>query len=130
MQYDISKQVKSGFRDTMEAVTNELKKEGFGIISEIDLTAKFREKLNIDFRNYRILGACNPEFAHRAIGMEDKIGLMLPCNILVQEHTDGSVEVSAINPLQSIGNLGNPALAELAEDVTHRLKKVIENVAR
>jgi uncharacterized protein (DUF302 family) len=128
MQYDISKQVKSSFSDTLNAVTNELKKEGFGIISEIDLTAKFREKLNIDFRNYRILGACNPEFAHRAIGMEDKIGLMLPCNILVQEHANGSVEVSAINPLQSIGNIGNPELAELADDVTDRLKKVIENV--
>ena len=128
MQYDISKQVKSSFSDTLNAVTNELKKEGFGIISEIDLTAKFREKLNIDFRNYRILGACNPEFAHRAIGMEDKIGLMLPCNILVQEHANGSVEVSAIDPLQSIGNIGNPELAELADDVTDRLKKVIENV--
>lgn len=128
MQYDISKQVKSSFSDTLNAVTNELKKEGFGIISEIDLTAKFREKLNIDFRNYRILGACNPEFAHRAIGMEDKIGLMLPCNVLVQEHANGSVEVSAINPLQSIGNIGNPELAELADDVTDRLKKVIENV--
>lgn len=128
MKYDISKQVKSSFRDALDSVTAELKKEGFGIISEIDLTEKFKEKLNVDFRNYRILGACNPGFAHEAIAMEDKIGLMLPCNVLVQEHENGNVEVSAMNPMHSIGNIGNPELEKIASEVTDRLKKAIDRL--
>ena len=105
MNYNISKKVDSNFQDTISKVTNELQNEGFGIITEIDLQNKFKEKLGIDFRNYKILGACNPAMAYMAIEIEDKIGTMLPCNIVVQEHENGEVEVSAINPMSSIGQL-------------------------
>jgi uncharacterized protein (DUF302 family) len=89
MSYNISKKAEGTFDDTIIKVTGELKKEGFGIISEIDLKEKFKEKLNVDFRNYKILGACNPAIAYKAIQQEDKIGIMLPCNILIQEHENG-----------------------------------------
>ena len=129
MSYNISKKVEGTFEDTINKVTEELKKEGFGIISEIDLKEKFKEKLNVDFRNYKILGACNPALAFKAIQQEDKIGTMLPCNILVQEHENGEVEVSAINPLASIGAVNNESLQSIAEEVTGRLKVVIENLS-
>ena len=92
MSYNISKKIERTFDEAIAKVTEELKKEGFGIISEIDLKEKFKEKLNIDFRNYKILGACNPALAYKAIEQEDKIGTMLPCNILVQEHENNCVE--------------------------------------
>ena len=128
MNYNISKKVEGTFDDTINKVTEELKKEGFGIISEIDLKEKFKEKLNVNFRNYKILGACNPALALKAIEQEDKIGTMLPCNILVQEHENGGVEVSAINPLASIGAVNNESLQSIAEEVTSKLKVVIENI--
>ncbi len=128
MNYNISKKVEGTFDDTINKVTEELKKEGFGIISEIDLKEKFKEKLNVNFRNYKILGACNPALALKAIEQEDKIGTMLPCNILVQEHENGEVEVSAINPLASIGAVNNESLQSIAEEVTSKLKVVIENI--
>jgi uncharacterized protein (DUF302 family) len=128
MTFDISKKVSTNFNDTLGQVADALKGEGFGIISEIDLKDKFREKLQVDFRNYKILGACNPAYAHEAIGMEDKIGLMLPCNVLVQEHENGQVEVSAINPLASIGNLGNAELMKLAELITQKLRAAINKL--
>ncbi len=128
MNYNISKKVEGTFDDTINKVTEELKKEGFGIISEIDLKEKFKEKLNVNFRNYKILGACNPALALKAIEQEDKIGTMLPCNILVQEHENGEVEVSAINPLASIGAVNNESLQSIAEEVTSKLKVAIENI--
>ena len=128
MSYNISKKVEGSFDDTIKKVTEELKKEGFGIISEIDLKEKFKEKLNVDFRNYKILGACNPGLAFKAIEQEDKIGTMLPCNILVQEHENGVVEVSAINPLASIGAVNNESLQSIAAEVTSKLKVAIENI--
>lgn len=128
MNYNISKKVEGTFEGTIKKVTEELKKEGFGIISEIDLKEKFKEKLNVNFRNYKILGACNPALALKAIEQEDKIGTMLPCNILVQEHENGEVEVSAINPLASIGAVNNESLQSIAEEVTSKLKVVIENI--
>lgn len=128
MNYNISKKVDSDFKVTVINVTEALKKEGFGIISEIDLKEKFKEKLNIDFRNYKILGACNPALALKAIEQEDKIGTMLPCNILVQEHKNGEVEVSAINPLASIGAVNNESLQSIAAEVSSKLKVVIENI--
>lgn len=128
MSYNISKKVEGTFGETIIKVTEELKKEGFGIISEIDLKEKFKEKLNVDFRNYRILGACNPALAFKAIQQEDKIGTMLPCNILVQEHENGEVEVSAINPLASIGALNNESLQSIAAKITSKLKAAIENI--
>lgn len=128
MSYNISKKVEGAFNDIIAKVTEELKKEGFGIITEIDLKDKFKEKLNVDFRNYKILGACNPALAFKAIEQEDKIGTLLPCNILVQEHENGEVEVSAINPLSSIGAVQNEQLQLLAAEVSSKLKGVIENL--
>lgn len=125
MNYNISKKVEGNFNDAIAKVTAELKKQGFGVITEIDLKEKFKEKLNVDFRNYKILGACNPALAYKAIQQEDKIGTMLPCNILVQEHENGEVEVAAINPLQSIGAIHNEHLQSLAEEVSGKLKDVI-----
>lgn len=128
MRYDISKSVRTPFNETVERVTSELQKEGFGIITEIDLKSKFNEKLGKDFRNYKILGACNPKLAFEAVQKESHIGVMLPCNVLVQEHENGEVEVSAINPMQSIGVVGNPELNSLAEDVTNKLKSAIDRI--
>jgi uncharacterized protein (DUF302 family) len=125
MSYNISKKIQGTFDEAIKNVTEELKKEGFGIISEIDLKDKFKEKLNVDFRNYKILGACNPSLAYKAIQQEDKIGTMLPCNILVQEHETGEVEISAINPLESMGAVDNPNLQSLAAEVSEKLKLVI-----
>ena len=128
MSYNISKKVEGTFEDVINKVTEELKNEGFGIISEIDLKNKFKEKLNVDFRNYKILGACNPSLAYKAIQQEDKIGTMLPCNILVQEHEGGDVEVSAINPLESIGAVDNASLQSIAAEVSGKLSAVIDRL--
>lgn len=128
MNYNISKKVESGFNETIHKISEELKKQGFGIITEIDLKDKFKEKLNIEFRNYTILGACNPALAYQAIQQEDKIGVMLPCNILVQEHQNGEVEVTAINPLVSMGAVQNDELETLASEVSNKLKRVMENI--
>lgn len=128
MSYDISKSVKTPFHETVNRVTSELQKEGFGIITEIDLKSKFSEKLGENFRNYKILGACNPKLAFEAVQKDSHIGVMLPCNVLVQEHEGGEVEVSAINPMQSIGVVGNPELNTLAEDVSNRLKSALDRL--
>ncbi len=128
MSYNISKKLDGTFDEAIKKVTEELKKEGFGIISEIDFKEKFKEKLNVDFRNYKILGACNPSLAYKAIQQEDNIGIMLPCNILVQEHETGGVEVSAINPLESIGAVKNANLQSIAAEVSGKLKSVIEHL--
>jgi len=128
MDYPISKKVTTSFNDTVNRVTSELQKEGFGIITEIDLRSKFREKLGKDFRNYKILGACNPKLAYEAIQKESHIGVMLPCNVLVQEHEDGRVEVSAINPMQSLGVIGNSELEGMATQVSDKLKSALDRV--
>jgi len=128
MSFNISKKIDGTFDDTIIKVTEELKKKGFGIISEIDLKEKFKEKLNVDFRNYKILGACNPALAFKAIEEEDKIGVMLPCNILVQEHENGEIEVSAINPLETIGAAHNEQLQSIAVEVSGKLKEVIDHI--
>lgn len=128
MSYNISKKVKGSFDETIQKVTDELKKEGFGIISEIDLKEKFKEKLNLHFRNYTIFGACNPALAYKAIQQEDKIGTMLPCNVLIQEHENGVVEVSAINPLESIGAVNNERLQSLAAEVSSKLQAVMDTL--
>ena len=128
MGYDIGKLVQGNFIDTIKKLTEELKKEGFGVITEIDLKVKFKEKLNVDFRNYKILGACNSALAFEAIQKDDKIGIMLPCNILIQEHLNGKVEVSAINPLETVGILHNNQLKNLATEVSNKLKLVVERL--
>ncbi len=115
--------------DTMIQRTKEaLKKEGFGVLTEIDMKATLKEKLDVDFHNYKILGACNPPFAHKALLAEDKIGTMLPCNIIVQEKKAGLIEVAAVDPMASMMAVGNKDLSEIASQVTHKLKSVIANL--
>lgn len=128
MNYNISRKLQIGFQEAINKVTDELKKEGFGIITEIDLKEKFKEKIGVDFRRYTILGACNPKLAYEAVQLEDKIGVMLPCNILVQEHENGGVEVSAINPMNAMGVVNNERLSSLANDIGQKLQKAIANI--
>ena len=128
MSYYFNKTVDITFDEAIEKVTEELKKEGFGVLSEIDVTAALKKKINVDFRKYRILGACNPTFAHKALLAEDKIGTMLPCNIIVQEREDGKIEVAAIDPVASMQAIKNESLGEIASTVQSKLKQVIENV--
>lgn len=128
MSYYFTKKVNLSFDDAIAKVTEELKKEGFGVLTEIDVQATFKKKLDIDFRKYRILGACNPNFAHKAITAEDKIGLMLPCNVVVQETTDGGIEVSAIDPIASMISVKNDSLGGVAKEVQAKIKRVIDNM--
>lgn len=128
MSYTISKKVNKNFQQSITDVTAALQEKGFGIITQVDLQAKFKEKLNVDFRNYTILGACNPALAYKAVQQEPGIGVMLPCNVLVQEHENGDVEIAAINPLNSIGSIDNPALQGLAQEVSDKLKEVMDKM--
>ena len=127
MQYYFNKIVNMNFEETIEKVTEELKKEGFGVLTEIDVKAALKKKIDVDFRKYKILGACNPSFAYKALLAEDKIGTMLPCNVVVQERDDGKVEVAAIDPIASMQSVHNESLGEIAVEVQSKLKKVIEN---
>ncbi len=128
MSYYFNKMLDMSFEDAIEKVTDELKKEGFGVLTEIDVKTTLKEKLNVDFRNYRILGACNPPFAHKALLNEDKIGVMLPCNVIIQEISEGKIEVAAIDPIASMQAVENPSLKEVAEEVKNKLQKVIDNL--
>ena len=128
MTYYFSKTLRGGFDDAVRRATEALKKEGFGIITEIDVRDTFKKKLGVEFRGYRILGACNPALAHEALNLEDKIGTMLPCNVVVQETPDHKVEVVAIDPVASMMAIDNPALRTTAEEVRERLRRVIANV--
>ena len=128
MKYYFSKTVNLSFDDAIEKVMAELKKEGFGVLTDIDVKQTLKKKLNVDFKKYRILGACNPPFAYKALQVEDKIGTMLPCNVIVQEIDEGQVEVAAIDPVASMQAVANPALKDVAEKVQAKLKKVIENI--
>jgi uncharacterized protein (DUF302 family) len=128
MSYYTTKVLKTDFETAIEKVTNTLKNEGFGIISTIPIHEKLNEKLGVDFKKYIVLGACNPEFAYKALQLEDKIGVLLPCNVIVQEQSAGEVEVSAINPTESMQAVKNEKLGELAGEVTVRLNRAIENL--
>jgi uncharacterized protein (DUF302 family) len=128
MTYYFNKTIASSFDQAIEKVTEELKKEGFGVLTDIDVKATLKKKLNADFRNYRILGACNPPFAHKALEAEDKIGTMLPCNVIVQEIAEGQVEIAAVDPIASMQAIQNPALADVANEVQQRLKRVIDRL--
>jgi uncharacterized protein (DUF302 family) len=128
MSYHISKKLNSSFEEATTKVKEALQQEGFGVISEIDLKEKFKEKLQLDFRNYTILGACNPTLAHQAIQQEANIGVMLPCNVLLQEHENGEVEVTAINPMETMAAVDNPNLSSLAEEVSQKLKSAIDKL--
>ena len=119
---------KTTFSDLTEKVKQELKKEGFGVITEIDIQKTLKEKINVDFRKYLILGACNPQFAHRALLAEDKIGVLLPCNVVIQETTAGELEVLAFDPSSAMMDMGNPELVELSTDLRHKLQHVLENL--
>ena len=122
MSYYFNKAVNLSFDTALAKVTEELKKEGFGILTDIDVKATLKKKLDVEFRKYRILGACNPPFAYKALQAEDKIGTMLPCNVIVQEISDGQIEVTAIDPLASMQAVENPALKEIATEISNKLK--------
>ena len=128
MSYHISKTVSMSFDEAIAKVKEELGKEGFGVLTEIDVKGTLKKKLDVDFKKYTILGACNPTFAYKVLQMEDKIGTMLPCNVLVQENAQGQIEVSAIDPIQSMMAIDNPNLMEVAKQVKGKLTRVIENV--
>ena len=126
MSYYFAKTLDTGFDNAVRHTTEVLKQEGFGIITEIDVKETLKKKINVDFRNYRILGACNPALAHKALEIEDKVGTMLPCNVVVQEVGPGKVEVAAIDPVASMEAIDNPKLTAAAEEVRAKLRRVIE----
>ncbi len=128
MSYYFSKTLKISFEEAVARVTETLKKDGFGILTEIDVKETLKKKLNVDFRKYKILGACNPPFAYKALQAEDKIGLMLPCNVIVQELPGGKVEVAAVDPVASMAAVDNTKLAEVGQEVRAKLKAVIDNL--
>jgi uncharacterized protein (DUF302 family) len=128
MKYTISKKLSKGFDEAVQNLKEALQREGFGVITEVDLKEKFKDKLNVDFRRYSIFGACNPALAYEAVQLEPTIGVMLPCNVLVQENESGGVEISAINPLNSIGAIDNPMLDTLAKTVSEKLQKVVDEL--
>ena len=128
MSYYFNKTLNTSFDDAVVRVVAELKKEGFGVLTEIDVSEALKKKLDVDFKKYKILGACNPPFAYKALQLEDKIGTMLPCNVIVQEISAGVVEVAAIDPIASMQAIDNPKLRSVAEQVQAMLKKVIETL--
>ncbi|NOY13079.1 MAG: DUF302 domain-containing protein [Deltaproteobacteria bacterium] len=128
MGYYYSKELPLSFDDAVTRVTAELKLEGFGVLTEIDVKQTLKNKLDVDFRKYRILGACNPTFAYRALQSEAHIGTMLPCNVIVQEYEDGRVEVAAVDPIASMQAIDNPALGDIATQIQGKLHKVIDSL--
>jgi uncharacterized protein (DUF302 family) len=128
MSYHFSKKLTLSFDDAIEKTTAVLKDEGFGVLTEIDIKETLKKKLDVDFRKYRILGACNPPNAYKALQAEGHIGLMLPCNVIVQEHENGEVEVSAVDPVASMQAIENDKLGDVAKEVQDMLKRVIEKL--
>ena len=128
MQYYFSKTLAIPFNEAITRVTDELKKSGFGILTDIDVQETLKKKLDVEFRPYRILGACNPPLAYNALQKESRIGTMLPCNVIVQETEVGEVEVSAIDPMASMQAVQNPALEEIAKQVQAKLRNFINNL--
>ncbi|QTY27922.1 DUF302 domain-containing protein [Flavobacterium sp. CS20] len=128
MKYYFEKTTDYAFEEAVEKVTEELKKEEFGVLTEIDVQPTLKKKLDVDFRKYLILGACNPPFAHKALQAENKIGAMLPCNVIVQELENGKTEVVAVDPVASMKAVQNDKLGGIAGEIRAKLEKVIENV--
>ena len=128
MSYYLSRTLETPFEAAVEKVTEALKKEGFGVLTEIDMQATMKKKLDVDIQKYRILGACNPPLAYQAIQAEDKIGLMLPCNVIVQEVAGGGTEVAAIDPVASMQAVNNPKLGEVGVQVREKLRRVIDSL--
>jgi uncharacterized protein (DUF302 family) len=128
MKYYFENILKTDFETAVSKTREALKSEGFGVLTEIDINEKLKEKLNIDFRKYKILGACNPSYAYKALEMEDKIGVMLPCNVIIQEKPDGTIEVAAIDPVASMMAIENPKLKDIATEIRRKLKNVIDTL--
>lgn len=128
MKYYFNKTMKGSFEKVCQRAVESLKKEGFGVLTEIDVRETLKNKLDVDFRKYKILGACNPSFAYKALQTEDKIGIMLPCNVIVQEITEDEIEVAAVDPIASMQAVQNPNLEGIALQVQQKLKKVIQDM--
>ena len=128
MSYYISTSFTGSFDEGIAAVTAALQEQGFGVLSDIDVSATMKKKLNVDFPQYRILGACNPQFAHRALQEENKIGTLLPCNVVVREQADHTVEIAAVDPVESMSTVENPALESLAAEVRGRIETAISTL--
>ena len=128
MSYYINKIISTDFDTAVQKVTEQLKTEGFGVLTEIDVKETLKKKINVDFRKYKILGACNPPNAHKALSNEPYIGLMLPCNVVVQETEDGKIDVSAIDPQASMQAANNPELENIAGEIKERLERVINSL--
>ncbi len=128
MSYYISTTIGGEFDAAIAQVTEALKAEGFGVLTEIDVRATMEKKLDVDFRNYRILGACNPPFAYEALKAEDKIGTMLPCNVTVQQWPDGKIEIAAVDPVSSMQAVQNPSLAGIAGEIQNKLRNVVNSL--
>ena len=128
MSYYFAKTLATGFDDAVARTTEALKQEGFGVLTEIDVGKVLQQKIGVAFRDYRILGACNPTLAHEALLLEDKVGTMLPCNVVVQDAGGGRTEVAAIDPVASMQAIDNPRLHEAAEKVRAKLRRVIESL--
>lgn len=127
MAYYYSNTISARFDEAVSRITRALKEEGFGILTEIDVKNTLKKKLDVDFKNYRILGACNPPFAYKALQAEDKIGTMLPCNVIVQECADNTVEIAAVDPLASMKAVDNSSLREIADTIGQKLKRAVQN---
>lgn len=128
MPYHYSKTIEDTFENAIDRTVEELKKEGFGVLTEIDVKETLKMKLDVDFRKYKILGACNPPFAYKALQSEDKIGVMLPCNVILQEKEANKIEISAVDPMSSMMSVENPSLEGIAKEVQAKLNKVIDNI--
>jgi uncharacterized protein (DUF302 family) len=128
MSYYFAKTLETDFNDAVQRATEGLKQEGFGIITEIDVRSTFKNKIGVDFRDYRILGACNPQLAHEALRIEDKVGTMLPCNVVVQDLGAGKIEIAAIDPVASMMAIDNPELKRAAEQVRDKLRRAIQGL--
>jgi uncharacterized protein (DUF302 family) len=128
MSYYFSKIIEGSFDEALEKVVSALKSEGFGVLTEIDVKETLKKKLDVDFQKYRILGACNPPFAYKALQAENKIGTMLPCNVIVQEISENKVEVAAVDPVASMKAVENKELLKIAEQVQEKLKAVVRSL--
>jgi len=128
MKYYFNKTIQGTFQEVIDKVKKGLKEEGFGILTEIDIKETMKQKLDVDFKQYKILGACNPPFAYKALQAEDKIGTMLPCNVIVQEIETDVIEVAAVNPMASMQAVNNEKLNDIANEITSMLEKVIERL--
>jgi uncharacterized protein (DUF302 family) len=128
MSYYFNKKVQGSFDEVVDRVTLLLKEQGFGILTEIDVKETLKKKLDVDFKKYKILGTCNPPFAYKALQAEDKIGTMLPCNVIVQEIAEGEIEVAAVDPVASMQAIENPGLYDIAIQVQDKLRNIVNNL--